>query len=125
MSKRKWTNIIATEGLIIEMRKSGKTRQEIADALGLEKAQIKNWISRHNRKQAKMEEGLPPKRRGRPRKQEMTSEEALLLTKPAENKIFILFSIQSRMLRKTRRSPQSYSSTVTKAFSILPKRTSS
>jgi transposase len=75
MSKRKWTNIIAAEGLIIEMRKSGKTRQEIADALGLEKAQIKNWISRHNRKQAKMEEGLPPKRRGRPRKQEMTSEE--------------------------------------------------
>ncbi|MGI6404282.1 MAG: hypothetical protein ACOX0K_08790 [Oscillospiraceae bacterium] len=53
MSKRKWTNIIAVEGLIIEMRKLGKTRQEIADALGLEKAQIKNWISRHNRKQAK------------------------------------------------------------------------
>jgi uncharacterized protein (DUF433 family) len=50
MSKRKWTNIKAVEGLIIEMRKLGKTRQEIADALGLEKAQIKNWISRHNRK---------------------------------------------------------------------------
>jgi transposase len=75
MSKRKWTNIRALEGLIIEMRKSGKTRQEIADALGLEKEQIKNWVSRYNRMQAKMEAGLPPKRRGRPRKKEMTSEE--------------------------------------------------
>jgi transposase InsO family protein len=37
----------------------------------------------------------------------------------------ILSSIQSRLPRKKRRSPQSYSSTVTKAFSILPQRTSS
>ena len=75
MSKRKWTNIKALEGLIIEMREAGKTKQEIADALSLDKVQVKNWINRYNRKQARMETGLPPKRRGRPRKREMTSEE--------------------------------------------------
>ena len=75
MGKRKWTNIKAFEGLIIEMRDAGKTRQEIADALGLDKIQVKNWINRQNKKQASIEAGLPPKRRGRPRKKEMTSEE--------------------------------------------------
>jgi transcriptional regulator len=37
MEKRKWTNIKAVETEIIKMRKAGRTRQEIADALGLEK----------------------------------------------------------------------------------------
>lgn len=51
MKKRKYTNIKAVEAQIISMRESGMTRQEIADALGLEKSQIKNWIFRHNKKQ--------------------------------------------------------------------------
>ena len=45
MEKRKWTNIKAVETEIIKMRKAGRTRQEIADTLGLEKVQIKNWIT--------------------------------------------------------------------------------
>ena len=36
-----------------KMRKVGRIRQEIADTLGLEKVQIKNWISRYNREQQK------------------------------------------------------------------------
>ena len=64
MEKRKWTNIKAVETEIIKMRKVGRTRQEIADTLGLEKVQIKNWISRYNREQACLVAGLPPKRRG-------------------------------------------------------------
>lgn len=75
MSKRKWTNISAVEGLITAMRAAGKTRQEIADTLGLDKVQIKNWINRHNKKQARKEAGLTPKLPGRPRNREMTSEE--------------------------------------------------
>ena len=35
-----------------KMREEGRTRQEIADTLGLEKEQIKNWINRYNREQA-------------------------------------------------------------------------
>lgn len=55
---------------IQKMREEGRTRQEIANVLGLEKVQVKNWISRHNREQARLAAGLPPKRRGRPRKGE-------------------------------------------------------
>lgn len=51
MEKRKYTNIKAIEPEIIALRKAGLTRQQIADALGLEKSQIKNWVFRHNRKQ--------------------------------------------------------------------------
>lgn len=63
--KRTWTNVSAQETEIEEMREAGKTKQEIADALGLTKKQIKNWINRHNRKEARSKAGIPPKVRGR------------------------------------------------------------
>ena len=66
--KRKWTNIKLVEDQIKELRNAGKTRQEIADELGLEKVQIKSWISRYNRKQRQLEHGIVPRRRGRPSK---------------------------------------------------------
>ena len=43
MSKRKYIHIKAIEEQIISMCEAGMTRQEIADELGLEKEQIKNW----------------------------------------------------------------------------------
>ena len=61
MSKRKWTNMQAMEAEIIAMRQAGKTRQEIADRLGLEKKQIKNWVNRYNREQASLATWTPPK----------------------------------------------------------------
>lgn len=76
MSKRKWTNIKAIEPKIIAMRAEGKTRSEIAEYFGLEKEQIKNWVNRYNREQARLAAGLPPKRRGRPQKGEAISVEA-------------------------------------------------
>ena len=75
MEKRKWTNIKAVETQIVKMREEGRTRQEIADTLGLEKTQIKNWISRHNREQKHLAVGLLPKRRGRPRRNGYTTME--------------------------------------------------
>ena len=68
MSKRKWTNIKAIEPEIIDMRQAGKTRQEIADHFGLDKKQIKDWVNRYNREQARLAAGLAPKQRGWPRK---------------------------------------------------------
>lgn len=50
------------------MRQGGATRQEIANQLGLSKSQIKDWINRYNRKQAKLEAGITPRPKGRPRK---------------------------------------------------------
>lgn len=63
--KRSWTNIRAFEPKILAMRAAGKTRREIADELGLNKIQIKNWINRYNKKAGREEAGLSPKRRGR------------------------------------------------------------
>ena len=68
MSKRKYTHMQELEGEILTMRKEGATRQEIADRLGLSKGQIKNWITRYNRKQGKLEAGIMPRPKGRPRK---------------------------------------------------------
>jgi transposase len=65
---RKYTDINQYESQIMEMRATGKTRREIAQALGLEKEQIKGWITRFNREQRKLEAGIKPRPKGRPRK---------------------------------------------------------
>jgi len=75
MSKRKYTHIKAMEQQIIAMREAGMTRQEIADKLGLEKEQIKNWVARYNRRKADLLQGLPTRPKGRPRKRPLTAEE--------------------------------------------------
>lgn len=74
MEKRKWTNIKVMETEIQDMRAAGKTRQEIADKLGLTKIQIKNWVNRYNRERARLSSGLPPKKRGRARKSELSTQ---------------------------------------------------
>lgn len=75
--KRTWTNMESAAQIIIEMRNKGFTRQQIADALGLNKVQIKNWINRKNRQQRK----IPsiPKQKGRPRKTPMNEPQAMAL----------------------------------------------
>ena len=75
--KRKWTNVERFSPIIIRMRNEGYTRQQIADALGLEKSQIKNWINRYNHRQ----KALPKvcSRRGRPRTRPISTQEALTL----------------------------------------------
>lgn len=65
---RKYTKIALLENEIQAMRAAGKTRREIAESLGLEKKQIENWINRHNRKERRLNAGILPKRKGRPRK---------------------------------------------------------
>ena len=75
MGKRKYTHVEEYESVILQMRKEGKTRQEIAEHLGLTKQQIKDWIKRYNRRQAKVAAGVPPKPKGRPRKRPLSSEE--------------------------------------------------
>ena len=62
--KRKYTRIKIFEDQIIEMREAGKTRQEIANKLGLTKEQIKEWVRRYNRRIADTGSKLP-KQRGR------------------------------------------------------------
>ena len=75
MSKRKYVHIKAIEEQIISMREAGMTRQEIANELGLEKEQIKNWVARYNRRKANLLQEQPPKTKGRPRKRPLTAKE--------------------------------------------------
>ena len=57
------------------MREVGKSRQEIANELGFTKSQIKNWVTRYNRKNEKQAKGIPTLPTGRPRKDyELTDE---------------------------------------------------
>lgn len=46
MTKRKYTNMQALESQILTMKEQGMTNREIAEALGLERSQIHNWIAR-------------------------------------------------------------------------------
>lgn len=74
--KRKWTNMQALEPAILQMREEGRTRQEIADELRLEKKQITNWVTRYNHRQ----ERIPvPRKKGRPRKRPLSEPEAMAL----------------------------------------------
>ena len=75
MTKRKYTHIKEVEAQIIAMREAGMTRQEIADKLGLEKVQIKAWVTRYNRRKNRMQQGITPKPNGRPRKKPLSSSE--------------------------------------------------
>ena len=68
MKKRKWTNMKVIEAEIVETRKTGRTRQEIADHFGLSKKQIVNWVRRYKKEQAKLSKGILPRKRGRPGK---------------------------------------------------------
>lgn len=58
--KRSWTNSKAFKPKILAMRAAGK----VADELGLNKIQTKNWINRRNKKADREEAELSPKRRG-------------------------------------------------------------
>ena len=75
MGKRKYTHIKELEPVILQMRKEGKTRREIAECLGLTKRQVETWVTRYNRRQAKTAAGIPPKPKGRPRKRPLSSKE--------------------------------------------------
>ena len=68
MSKRKYTKMEKYASQITAMREEGRTRQEIADALGLDYDQVANWVKRNNRKKRNLAQGITPKPKGRPRK---------------------------------------------------------
>ena len=64
---RKYTHVKQIEPIVLEMRAQGKSHAEIAEELDLNKQQIKELMKRYRRRQAKLKEGIPIKRRGRPR----------------------------------------------------------
>ena len=75
MSKRSYTDIRKLEPEIIALRDDGKSRGEIAEKLGLTWKQVDNWITRYNRRKKAVTNGVPVKRKGRPRTRPMTKVE--------------------------------------------------
>ena len=76
MSKRRYTHFEEIEPQIIAMREEGMSRTQIAEALGLEYKHIDNWVTRYNKRKASVENGMPARRKGRPRTRPLTTAEA-------------------------------------------------
>ena len=92
MGKRKYTKIKEIEPEIMAMREAGQTLREIAVHFGLEKRQLKNLVNRHNRRERKIEAGILPRPKGRPRKdalpRDVVSEQAYEINRlKMENKL--------------------------------------
>ena len=54
---------------MLEMKAAGKTNRATAEKMGLkDKYVVKEWVKRYNRRKRKMDAGIMPRRRGRPPK---------------------------------------------------------
>ena len=60
---------------ILRLKAEGKTRAEIGMKLGFSKEQIHNFISRYNKRQRKIFAGIAIKKKGRPAKDSIVTEE--------------------------------------------------
>ena len=69
MEKRNYTHIQALLPEINAMRAEGKTQREIAEHFGFrDKQVVKDLLKRERRKERKLEAGILPRPKGRPRK---------------------------------------------------------
>ena len=71
---RRYTHIKELEKEIFELKAEGKSNREIGEQYSLSKKQIKSLINRHNKAERQLEAGIPPRRRGRPSKNNKLSE---------------------------------------------------
>ena len=72
---RGYQHIQEYEKEILELRSQGKTRREICEKFGFSMSQMKNFISRYNRRQDKIAAGIVIKKKGRPAKDSVVTEE--------------------------------------------------
>ena len=61
---------------ILRMREEGYTRREICEKFGFRKEQLKGFITRYNRRQEKIAAGIALRKKGRPSKDYVASEES-------------------------------------------------
>lgn len=72
---RSYRHIQEYEKEIIELRNNGYTGRRICEKFGFSKKQYENFITRYNRKQDKIEAGIAIKRKGRPPKDYVVTEQ--------------------------------------------------
>ena len=59
----------------MELRAQGKTRREICEKFGFSIKQMENFITNYNRRQEKIAAGIAIKKKGRPAKDSIVTEE--------------------------------------------------
>ena len=72
---REYRDIKQYEKEILELREKGLTKREIGERFGLSKEQIKGVLKRKRRKEEKLSFGVLPKKKGRPSKDCVVTEE--------------------------------------------------
>ncbi len=72
---RGYRHIQEYEKEIVELRSQGKTGREIREKFGFSKKQYDNFITRYNRRQDKIAAGIAIKKKGRPSKDSVVTEE--------------------------------------------------
>ena len=72
---RSYKNISKYEKEIIELKSQGYTLREIGKKYGFTYDQVHNFITRHNKKQRKIEAGIAIRKKGRPAKDSVVTEE--------------------------------------------------
>ena len=73
---REYRRIEQYEEEILCMRREGYTRREICEKYGFEMKQLVNFITRYNRKQKEIAAGIALRKKGRPSKDYVVSEES-------------------------------------------------
>ena len=72
---RSYRHIKDYEKEILELKTEGETLREIGNKLGFSYEQVHNFISRHNANQRKLEAGIALRKKGRPPKDYVVSEQ--------------------------------------------------
>ena len=72
---REYRHIQEYEKEILELRAQGKTGREIREKFGFSKKQYEGFITRYNRRQDKIAAGIAIKKKGRPSKDSVVTEE--------------------------------------------------
>lgn len=72
---REYRHIKEYEKEILELKEKGLTHREIGEKFGLSKEQIKEFIKRYHRNERKIEAGIALKKKGRPGKDSIVTEE--------------------------------------------------
>ena len=75
---RKYSHVKEYEKEILKLKEKGLTKREIGNQLGFSYEQIHNFISRYNEKQRQISAGIAIKKKGRPPKDYVVTEEMKL-----------------------------------------------
>ena len=73
---REYRHIQQYEKEILELKAKGYTNREIGEKFGFTKRQLENFINRYNRRQEKITAGIAIRRKGRPPKDYIVTDEA-------------------------------------------------